>query len=216
MKAFLNKLFLALVFSTTLIGCSRNNILESETSKIEEGIDIQKNPVGAMQKVIELSKNADTIQEKIANKEPVEPISFSELIDYLPQPPQGWQAEKPQGETNSFGSYSISQVNQTYTREDKRIKVSIYDWAFNSALFTPFMLSTEFSQESTEGYNKGIKIDDIPGREEYTYSTKQGSLNLLVNSRFLVRINGTNIEEFELREWWKLMDYESLTKISSK
>ncbi|MGB5714803.1 MAG: hypothetical protein WBM44_28285 [Waterburya sp.] len=201
---------------TTLIGCSLNNILESETSKIEEGIDIQKNPVGAMQKVIELSKNADTIQEKIANQEPVEPISLSELIDYLPQAPQGWEAEKPQGETNSFGSYSISQVNQTYTRGDKRIKVSIYDWAFNSALFTPFMLSTEFSQESTEGYNKGIKIDDIPGRAEYTYSTKQGSLNLLVNSRFLVRINGSNIEEFELREWWKLMDYESLTKISSK
>ncbi|MGB5635393.1 MAG: hypothetical protein WBM86_21790, partial [Waterburya sp.] len=148
MKAFLNKLFLAIVFLTTLIGCSLNNILESETSKIEEGIDIQKNPVGAMQKVIELSKNADTIQEKIANQEPVEPISLSELIDYLPQAPQGWEAEKPQGETNSFGSYSISQVNQTYTRGDKRIKVSIYDWAFNSALFTPFMLSTEFSQES--------------------------------------------------------------------
>jgi hypothetical protein len=76
------------------------------------------------------------------------------------------------------------------------------------------LLTTEFSQESTEGYNKKIKIGDILGREQYTYDSKQGSLNLLVNNRFFVRINGKNIEEIGLREWWQLIDYQSLTKIS--
>jgi len=51
--------------------------------------------------------------------------------------------------------------------------------------------------------------------QEYTYDSKEGSLNLLVNNRFFVRINGKNIKEIELREWWQLIDYQSLIKISS-
>ena len=187
---------------------------ESEPLEVKEGIDIGENPVAAMRKVIEIGKQIDNGQ--IANRDAVEPISFRELIDYLPQAPEGWQALEPEGETNSFGSYSISQVSRAYTQGNKKMEVSIFDWAVNSALYTPFILSTEFSQESTAGYNKGIKIDDMPGREEYSYRSKEGSLNLLVDSRFLVRINGNNIEDSELRTWWQLMDYQSLTKINSK
>lgn len=216
MKATINHIFLSLIILTTSTGCNVIFKSESETPEVQEGIDIQKNPIGAIQKVIELSKNAKNIPEEIVNQEPVEPISFKELINYLPQTPLGWKAEKPEGSTNSFGNYSISQVNQAYTQGNKEIKVSIFDWAFNSALYTPFILTTEFSQESTDGYNKGIKIGDLPGREEYTYATRKGSLNLLVNSRFLVQINGKNIEDVELREWWQRMDYQSLTKISNK
>ena len=142
----------------------------------------------------------------ISNSEPGKPISLRELLEYLPNPPRGWSAKDPEGETNSFGSYSVSQVSQTYTNKNKKMKVSIFDWAFNSALYMPFLLSTEFSQESTVGYNKGIKIGDMPGREEYNYQSRRGSLNLLVDSRFLVRIDGRNIEDKELREWWSQMD----------
>ncbi|MEO0836546.1 MAG: hypothetical protein AAFY16_11320 [Cyanobacteria bacterium J06642_3] len=201
-----------------MIGCGSNNS-ESENPKVEEGIDISQNPIGAIGKVIELSKDASqipqSISQDIANKEPVTPVSFKELIDYLPQPPNGWKAAKPQGQSNSFGNYSISQVNQTYTQGSKQIEVSIFDWAFNSALYTPFLLSTEFSQESTDGYNKGLKIDDIPGREEYSYIDKRGSLNLLVNSRFFVQIDGSNIDDLELREWWQLIDSKALNQIDN-
>ncbi|MEM9509822.1 MAG: hypothetical protein AAGA16_19430 [Cyanobacteria bacterium P01_E01_bin.35] len=213
MKTIINSVLLCIVVGSTLVGCDINNNLESETPKVEEGIDIRKNPVGAIGKAIKLSKNVKNIPQEIANKEPVPPVSFKELINFLPQPPAEWSAEKPQGQTNSFGNYSISQVNQTYTQGDKQIEISIFDWAFNSALYTPFLLTTEFSQESTEGYNKGLKIDGIPGREEYTYANQQGSLNLLVNSRFLVQIEGSNIEDLELRKWWQRIDYQSLTKI---
>lgn len=216
MKATIHHIFLSIMILATSTGCNAIFNSESKTLEVQEGIDIHKNPLGAIQKVIELSENAQNIPEEIVNQEPVEPISFKELINYLPPAPLGWKAEKPEGSTNSFSTYSISQVNQAYTNGDKKIKVSIFDWAFNSALYTPFILTTEFSQESTDGYNKGIKIGDFPGREEYTYATKEGSLNLLVNSRFLVQINGNNIEDIELREWWQRMDDQSLSKISNK
>ena len=216
MKAIIDKLFLATLILTTSIGCGVNQPVESKTSEVEvkEGIDISQNPFGALQKILEFSKKINLSSKEAKNKEPVDPVSFKELIEYLPKPPQGWRAEKPSGQTNSLGGYSISQVDRAYSKGNKSIKVSIYDWAFNSALYTPFLLATEFSQESTEGYNKGIKIGDIPGREEYTYASQTGSLNLLVNSRFLVQIDGNNIEDTELREWWQRMDRQSLTKIN--
>jgi len=214
MKIIINRVCLIAAISAISTGCGAAINPQSEALEVEEGIDIQKNPLTAIQKLIELGTEAN--DDNVANRESVKPVSFRELINYLPQVPQGWQALEPEGETNSFGSYGISQASQVYTQGNKKMEVSIFDWALNSALYTPFLLSTEFSQESTAGYNKGIKINDMPGREEYTYRDKKGSLNLLVNNRFLVRIDGKNIEDLELREWWQLMDYKSLTEISFK
>ena len=208
MKTILDRLFLLILLVVT--GCNSASSSPSKTSEVESNIDWQKNLAAAIQ----IIKIARTDSVKVANNEPVEPISFRELLEYLPDAPRGWSAQEPEGETNSFGNYSVSQVSQTYINDNKRMEVSIFDWAFNSALYMPFLLSTEFSQESTVGYNKGIKIDDMPGREEYNYQSRQGSLNLLVNSRFLVRIDGRNIEDKELREWWSQMDLPSLDKFN--
>ena len=206
MKTILDRLFLLILLVAT--GCNSASNSPPKTSEVESGIDWQKNLSAAIQ-IIEIGR---TDSVKVTNNEPIEPISLRELLEYLPDAPRGWSAKEPEGQTNSFGNYSVSQVSQTYTNDNKRMEVSIFDWAFNSALYTPFLLSTEFSQESTTGYNKGIKIDDMPGREEYNYQSRQGSLNLLVDSRFLVRIDGRNIEDKELREWWSQMDLPSLNK----
>ena len=207
------KMLLAIVFLNLTAGCSGK--FNSAASEIEEGINITEDPVRAIQKVLELGKNIGNEDSAIVEQEPVEPISFKDLLEYLPKSPPGWTMEKPMGETTSIGGYSISQVSQTYVQDQKNVTITIFDWAFNSALYTPFLLTTEFSQESTEGYNKGIKIDDIPGREEYNYNSKDGSLNLLVNSRFLVQIDGRAVEEAELRNWWSKIDRKSLSKTSS-
>ena len=185
----------------------------SPASEVKEGIDINQDSLGAIQKVLEITKDSDIFEEDLSKQNNSSPISFRELIEYLPQSPRGWTAEKPKGQTSSFGDYSVSQVKQKYFQKDKTMTVSIFDWAFNSTLYMPFLLSTEFSQESTEGYSKGIKIDDIPGRENYNYHSRDGGLNLLINRRFFVQISGENIEESELREWWEILDRKSLSQL---
>lgn len=185
----------------------------SQTSEVKEGVDLERDPFGAIQKVLEIAQDSSIFEHSSTKKNNPDPISFRELIEYLPQSPRGWTAEQPKGQTTSFGNHSVSQVKQKYFQQDKTMTVSIFDWAFNSTLYMPFLLSTEFSQESTEGYNKGIKIGDIPGRENYDYYSKNGSLNLLINRRFLVKIDGDNIEERELREWWEILDRKSISKL---
>ena len=210
-KIIPNSAFL-IITGGLLIFYGVNGSLRSQASEVREGINIERDPFAVIQKIIELGADKPDVEDDLDKKNEIDPISFRDLIDYLPQSPKGWIAEKPKGQTNSFGSYSVSQVKQSYFQKDKTMTVSIFDWAFNSALYMPFLLSTEFSQESTEGYNKGIKIDNIPGRENYDYYTKNGSLNLLVNRRFFVQIEGRNIEERELREWWEAIDSDSLLK----
>ena len=203
----------AIATGILLVGCNVNSKSQL-AAEVTEGIDINQDPLSAVQKIIEFGKDTSIFEDSSDTPTKVQTVSFRELIEYLPQSPRGWTAEKPKGQTNSFGDNSVSQVKQTYFQQDKTMTISIFDWAFNSALYVPFLLTTEFSQESTEGYNKGIKIGNIPGRENYDYQTQDGSLNLLINRRFFVQIDGKNIEESELREWWNLLDSQSLLRLN--
>lgn len=209
---------ISLVLSTggLLISCNANADRRSQALEIQEDININQDSVDAIKKVIEIGENYQTFEnnfERSLNNNYPKPVSFRELIEYLPQSPRDWTAEKPEGQTTSFNKYTVSQVKQSYFQKDKTITISIFDCKFNSALYMPFLLSTEFSQESTEGYSKGIRIGNIPGRENYNHDSGNGGLNLLINRRFFVRIDGNNIEEKELREWWEIIDHKSLAKI---
>ena len=218
-----NKLSIAVAFTVLLITGISTNTSRLQASEIEAEEDIYRDSLETIQKIIKFGidlssiygNTSETETTETSEVETVNLISFRELSEYLPNPPGGWTAEKPRGETNSFGDYGISQVSQTFRHQDrdKAIKISIFDGAFNSVFSTPFLLTTEFNRESTEGYNKGVMLDNIPGREIYDYPRKQGSLHLLVDSRFLVQIEGSNIEEAELREWWESIDRQSLRAI---
>ena len=198
-----------------IISCGSYQSVQSSEIEVREELGSDRDIFGIFQQVIELGKDFNIFEEDSENSNEVKPISFKELIGYLPRSPRGWTTEKPKGQTNSFGGYSVSQVKQSYVKKDKTMTVSIFDWTFNSALYLPFLLSTEFSRESTDGYNKGVEIGDIPGRQSYNYQTKDGSLNLLIDRRFFVQIDGDNIEEKELREWWEKIDSDSLSQISN-
>ena len=205
MKLINNKIRMAIAFFSLLTIGINNNSSIAQTSDVKANFELYQNSIEEIFKAIKLSINIDDIQSDSLS-DPETPTSFKDLLQYLPDPPPGWTADKARGETNSFGNYYISQVSQTFRQGNKSIKISIFDSAFNSALYTPFLLATGFSRESTEGYSKGIEIDNIPGREEYNYLSKRGSLNLLVDNRFLVQINGRNIEDIDLRNWWQLID----------
>ncbi len=110
MKNIITKmLLLVLVFS--IVAACIGNDSQSKTLEADKKIKIQQNPSRAIHKALKLSQNTKDIQPKIADREPVK-VSFKELIEHLPQPPQGWTAKKPKGETISLGNYSISQVSQ--------------------------------------------------------------------------------------------------------
>ena len=183
---------------------------KKESEKVVEGQTVSKNPVGFLAQMAQAGSDMEKIQKEMESMKPVEAVSFTELMPFLPEPPAGWEGQKPRGQSNTMGEWKFSEVERDYTMGEKRMEVKILDWAFRRELYAPFFLMASFSQESTEGYNKGIKINDDPGREEYKHESKNGDLSVLVGKRFLVSVKGNGIEAAELRQWWDKIDTKGL------
>ena len=57
------------------------------------------------------------------------------------------------------------------------------------------MLASGFSRESSDGYEKAVSVNGQPGFEKWDSDSKDGELNILVNKRFLVSIEGNDIAD---------------------
>jgi hypothetical protein len=177
-----------------------------------EGVDVEKDPLGALGALAGLGSELETLQKELEEMPEVDPLHFSELIKALPEPPSGWTAEDPKGETNSMGEMQVSQASRVYTEEggEGRVEIKISDWAFNKMIYMPFILSAKFSQESTDGYNKGITVGEDPGREEYKFERKSGSRQILFHKRYHVQTDIRNLPAEAFQDWWKLIQVEHL------
>jgi len=118
----------------------------------------------------------------------VQTIHFSKLIELLPQPPTGWTADDPQGNTFTIENGSWSMASNTYTKGDTgRAEVTIMDSAYyNIGLFQAWK---GFGQwESTDGYYKTTTVKGFPAFETYSKSGKQYGKYVNIKDRFMVYI----------------------------
>ncbi|MDA1311758.1 MAG: hypothetical protein O2968_00340 [Acidobacteria bacterium] len=190
--------------------------VESVASEVEqttgEGGNMD-NPLGALSALGGMANDLQGMQETLENMEAVEPLAFQTIIDeVLPEPPPTWTAKDPRGSSQSMGDFKYTQASREYASADgaKTVTVTVADWAFNRAIYMPFLLAANFSQETTEGYNKGIKVGEDPGREEFTYASNRGKRSVLYGKRFNVEIDGRGIEPTDLEEWYGLVRKSNL------
>ena len=177
----------------------------------DEGGNIS-DPLGAIAALGGMANDLEKLGEDLEGLEPTDPVPFQVLIDALAKVPDGWTAQDARGSMQSMGNFKISQGSRRYENqaEGKTIDISISDWAFNQALYAPFLLSTNFSQETTEGYNKGIKMGEDPGREEFTFARKSGERTMLYRKRYNINIKGSGIEPEELQQWYERVPKQDL------
>ena len=146
--------------------------------------------------------------------EKVEPVKFQELIALLPEL-DGWEQEKPTGErmTSPFPS---ANAKARYRKGDASIEVEIVDSAFNQLLLAPvaMFLQSGYSTESTSGYEKSVQVHGQPGWEKWDSDAKTGEVNALVNKRFLVSIEGDDIDDAKvLQDVASKMDFGRLGEL---
>jgi hypothetical protein len=134
----------------------------------------------------------------------VEVVSFQSLETTLPQV-SGWTMKKPRGER-----MTAPIAETTYTKGDTSIDVEVVDSGFAAMLVAPWsmMLASGFSRESSDGYEKAVSVKGQPGFEKWDSDSKNGELNILVNKRFLVSIDGNDIADTKmLHEIADTMDF---------
>lgn len=126
---------------------------------------------------------------------PVNPVSFRDMQALFPDI-DGWEKGKPIGERMS-SPFSYSQAEVPYTKGDSRIELKMVDSGFNQLLLTPYamFLQAGYEKETSDGYEKSTTVNGQPGWEKWNSEGKNGELNALVGKRFLVQIEGQQIED---------------------
>jgi hypothetical protein len=149
------------------------------------------------------------------NREPVTPVSFRVLTNYLPKEIEGIKGSEPEGETVTMGEWSYSHSKSYYNSEDgsKNAAVDIIDYAYISALYIPYqtLFNMKYQRESSSGYERSVKINDYPAFENWNSTDKSNELNVLVGKRFIVHVETDGMPEGSAKKIAESMNLSSLS-----
>jgi hypothetical protein len=147
----------------------------------------------------------------------VEVVDFSKLLPLLPNPPDGWTADKAEGSTDDIGGTKITSVHRDYKKGDgdtaPTTSISILDSAANPDYVSSTTAAWNMSTSTTEGYTKTLTIEGMPGFETFENEGKHGTLWLMVAKRYVLTIETQNQEAKELQEWLKRIDVKKLAAV---
>jgi hypothetical protein len=146
------------------------------------------------------------------NAKPVEPLSIDSLKSVLPEL-SGWERSKPTGERMT-APVNYAEAEVRFTKGDSQVTAKIVDSALNQMLVAPFamFLAAGYEKETERGYEKGVKVGDYPGWEKWDSESKDGELNAIVNKRFIVQIEGRQIDNVKILH--NVMDSTDLKKLA--
>ncbi len=197
----MHRLFVAVVCAGALVatgacGKSEPEKRAEEAQKAAE--QMGKGAEGMAKGIEEMAKSLQAVASSAtgdASQKPVEPVSFRDLQAAFPEIP-GWTRGKPTGEKMT-SPVSYSEASVTYTNGDAEIRAKLTDSAFNQMLTMAFamMTATGYEKETDEGYEKSTKVGDYPGWEKRNDKQKSGELGTLVNKRFVLELEGSNLPD---------------------
>lgn len=163
----------------------------------------EKRAEQAAQTASEAAKGLDQMAKSLeamasggkSDQKPVDPVSFGDMIALMPDL-NGWEKAKPTGEKMT-SPFPFSTAEAAYTKGDARIHITMTDSGFNQMLLVPYsmFLTAGYEKQTSDGYEKSIKVNGQPGWEKWSSEGKNGELNALVGKRFVVQIEGNQIDD---------------------
>jgi hypothetical protein len=138
------------------------------------------------------------------------------FIDFLPKGMAGMKADEPKGETTTAGSWQYSQAEVDFRSQDgkRHVDVGIFDYAHIPMLYVPFtmILNMNVARESTEGYEKSLKVAGYPAFEKWS-KNGNSEIVVLVGDRFIVKSDTRGLGEGSAR---KVVESLDLTGLAAK
>jgi hypothetical protein len=155
-----------------------------------------------------------------AQNEPIlvpEAVDYQKLLSILPEAPQGWTADKPEGSTEDVGGFRITNVHRDYHKGEgdkaPTAAISILDSVANPDYVSATTAAWNSNSESSEGYGKSVTIDGNAGFEAFEKESKHATLWVMVSNRYFLQIELQNQDPGELQEWVKRVDLKKLAEI---
>ena len=88
--------------------------------------------------------------------------------------------------------------------------MEIFDYALQRDTLGGMISGWNFSNESTEGWQKAVKVDGFPAFETWEEEGKKFETFVAVASRFWVHVQVTGESADDARRWVKAVDYKRL------
>lgn len=191
---------------------------DEATKQIQKAAEEIQKSVGSGRGVQGVSKGLEDLARGMSsmandpNAKPVDPMTIDALKTALPDL-SGWEKGKPTGERMT-SPVNYAEAKVTFTKGESALDVKIVDSAMNQLLIAPFsmFLAVGYEKETDHGYEKGVKVGEYPGWERWDGEGKEGELNAIVAKRFIVQIEGRNIEN--TRVLHSTMENINLKKLS--
>jgi len=155
-----------------------------------------------------------------AQNEPVlvpDAVDYQKLLPILPDAPQGWTADKPEGSTEDVGGFRLTNVHRDYRKGEgdnvPTAAISILDSVANPDYVSATTAAWNNTSETSEGYSKSVTIGGNPGFEAFEKDTKHATLWIMIANRYFLQIELQNQDPKELQGWVKRVDLEKLAAL---
>ncbi len=143
--------------------------------------------------------------------EPV--VNFKQLLPFLPSDLSGWTAGKPEGNTMRMGAVELTTVSRDYKKGENTSQIQIIDYSLQREIIQGMTAMWQFSNESTDGYQKSFTVDGLKGFETWNESDKKTEVFVMVADRYWVHLEVTGEKPEVAREWLKKIDLKALAAL---
>ncbi len=146
------------------------------------------------------------------------PVGAGELKAMLPADADGLRRTNARGEkTGAFGANVVQATGEYGDGEGPRVEINITDLAAMGpfgALAGFGWMQTEVDSEGDHGYERTTEQGGFKTLEKYTNASRSGTITVVVGNRFIVEVEGRNIDPTKLQACARAIDFSALDNLA--
>ena len=148
------------------------------------------------------------------------PVGAGELKAMLPAEVDGLRRTNARGEkTGAFGANVVQATGDYGDGDGPRVKIKVTDLAAMGpfgALAGFGWMQTEVDSEGDHGYERTTEQGGFKTLEKYTNASRSGSITVVVGNRFIVEVEGRDIDPTKLQACAKAVDFAALENLAKE
>jgi len=208
-------LFWYMIAFTLLLGscgssASEENNASETTSEADKSIEdvATESAANALE---EASKALRSLSEN-EDGEAVEVVDFRKLKELLPESIAGMERTESEGQKSGAMGMNISTAEGRYEEGNRRMQINLADAGgipmamMGLAAWT----NADIERETDDEYERTTVLNGFKAFERYNYKNKEGQISIVVAERYIVNIEGDNVEESDLKNALDALDLDGL------
>jgi hypothetical protein len=209
---------LPIVAALALVACDRGGAKVDPGTKIEQAA----RDLGEAAKKGDLSGMGDATRQlgrALGGSASIEPVDHRELQALLPESVAGMKRTGSEGSRSNLVGITASHAQADYgDGKGASLSIEITDMgSLTGVTALAFAwVSIDIDRQSDVGYERTTMIGGRKAYERYSRAERKGELDVLVASRFIVSVKGTDMDMKSFKDVVAKIDVDRLEKLKDK